>query len=124
MTDPADIDAARRRLARAEAGLLDALVAAGPVPDGFDAERVRIQARALVAKRREVACLVSPGLAAAVGPRFRELFDAYARASPKPAGGARADVAAFVQTLPRDLRPRPARRWLRRRLRPAILKHR
>ena len=121
MKATADVAAARERLARAQSQLLEALVAGAPVPAGFDAERVRIQAGALVAKRREVACLVAPGLASAVGPRFRELFDAYARVSPKPADGARADVQAFMESLPADVRrtvastSRPRTRWWRRR---------
>ena len=114
-----DVGAARERLAHAQAELLGALVAGAPVPPGFDAERVRVQADALVAKRREVACLVAPGLASTVGPRFRELFDAYARVAPKPAGGARADVEAFVESLPADVRtsvvPGARRWWWRRR---------
>ena len=46
--------ALREVLARREHELLAALVGGGEVPAGFDAERVRAQARALAAKRRSV----------------------------------------------------------------------
>lgn len=46
---------AREDLARAQAELLAALVADGPAPAGFDPVRLRVQSRALAAKRRSTA---------------------------------------------------------------------
>ena len=90
----------RNRLARAQIELLAAVVADGPPPPGFDPDRLRIQAEALVAKRREVVARLRPDLVEAAGPDFRDRFDTYARGHPRPAGGARADVEAFARTLP------------------------
>lgn len=41
---------ARDRLEQAQTALLAALLAGGPAPPGFDPERLRIQAAALIAK--------------------------------------------------------------------------
>lgn len=102
--DPAGVAAARRRLAEAQTRLLAALVAGAQPPPGFDPERVRVQAGALVGKRREVVAKVAPALVDdlvdRVGrQRFVELFAEYARAHPRPAEGARADAAAFAEYL-------------------------
>jgi hypothetical protein len=93
------------RLAAAEEQLLAALVAGDPVPPGFDAVRIRVQADALVAKRREVVARLRPDLVRAVGRAFRPCFDAYARAHPRPVAGARADAEAFARALRRNGRP-------------------
>ncbi|MGC0420214.1 hypothetical protein [Embleya sp. AB8] len=91
---------ARERLARQQGELLAALVAGGPVPAGFDAERVRVQARALAAKRRDSAVRAVPELASALGTRWPGEFMAWAPVHPKPAtGGTHADVQAFVDHL-------------------------
>lgn len=95
---PVSIDAARLRLARAQNGLLAALVAGGPVPPGFDPERIRVQSRALAGKRGEVTAKVAPELPVILGKRFRPSFLAYALAHPNP-GRARADAMAFAQHL-------------------------
>lgn len=95
---PVSIDAARLRLARAQNGLLAALVAGGPVPPGFDPERIRMQSRALAGKRGEVTAKVAPELTVILGKRFRPSFLSYALAHPHP-GRARADAMAFAQHL-------------------------
>lgn len=86
--------AARDRLAAAEEALLAGL-AGGRLPAGFDAERIDLQAGALLAKRRELVARRRPDLADAVG--FRARFDAYAAVHPRPAAGSRADADAFAR---------------------------
>lgn len=96
----ADPVAARDELARRQAELLASLVAGGPVPQGFDAERIRVQSIALAAKRREGVLRALPVLATALGERWPRVFMEWARTHPKPAvGGSRADAAAFAEHL-------------------------
>lgn len=97
---------ARQRLGRAETRLLAALVAGAAPPAGFDPVRIRAQADALVAKRRDVVTRLRPDLVRAAGPALCARFDAYARGHPRPAAGARADAEAFAQTLPPTRRTR------------------
>jgi hypothetical protein len=97
--EPAELAAARRRLARAQSTLLAALLAGAPPPDGFDPTRIRIQADALLAKRRDLVAKLRPDLADAAGADFPARFIAYARTHPRPAGGPYADAAAFARTL-------------------------
>lgn len=117
-------DAARERLARAQAGLLAALVAGGPVPPGFDPERVRIQARALRAKRADIVAKVAPELPAILGEaEYRRLFAAYALQHPLRANYRwdALDFAAHALAhggLPRARR-RPLKRWRSHRLGPS-----
>ncbi|GAA0378817.1 hypothetical protein GCM10009530_31800 [Microbispora corallina] len=92
-------DDARASLAAGQAQLLAALVAGGPVPEGFDAERVRVQARSLVAKRSGSVARVAPALARRLGAEFGRLFAEYAATRPKPGEGSRADAAAFADWL-------------------------
>jgi hypothetical protein len=96
---------ARRRLAARQAALLSALVAGAPPPAGMDAERVAVQAEALIAKRRRVAQRAWPELAAALGDEFAPAFEEYARAIPRrsgPAvGPARSDAVDFALHLSR-----------------------
>jgi hypothetical protein len=106
---------ARAALARAETELLAALVAAAPPPAGFDTDRLRIQAEALIAKRAAVAARLRPDLLDDLGATFHPLFYGYARAHPRPAAGARADVAEFIRSLTPG-RPSPIRRRLRARV--------
>lgn len=88
---------ARDRLAARQAELVRALLANGPVPEGFDRERVRVEAAALHAKRRSVAARLRPDLAEALGDRFGELFDAWAATHPRRSGVSfHADLADFA----------------------------
>lgn len=73
---------AREELARAQAELLRALGEGGPVPEGFDAARLRATADALVAKRRRLVERAWPGLVALLGERFAGDFEAWAREHP------------------------------------------
>ncbi|GGZ23936.1 hypothetical protein GCM10010300_79330 [Streptomyces olivaceoviridis] len=118
--------AAREGLARRQAELLAALVGGGPAPEGFDPDRLRVQARALLDKRRRVVAAHLPDLAEALGEQMPRLFAGYAEGQPRPPGGPHADAAAFTAHLrARGLLPRGTgpRRWARlpgrlRRLRP------
>ncbi|KAA2253365.1 hypothetical protein F0L68_33170 [Solihabitans fulvus] len=111
MTEPQ-----RDRLAARQAELLRALLAGGEPPQGFDPAQLRVEANALLAKRRSVAAMLAPEVADALGQRFRPLFDEYAAAHPRAVdSGARADAAAFAEwTMARGELPAPAdksRRW-------------
>jgi len=106
--------AARNRLAGAQIELVAALIAGAPPPPGFDPVRLRAQADALVAKRREVVAKLRPDLVRAAGAQFRDRFDTYALAHPRPIAGARADAEAFARTLP-GARPNAERVALRTR---------
>lgn len=88
--------AARDRLAAAQDALLAGLEG-GRLPAGFDAERLDVQAGALLAKRRELVARRRPDLAGQDG--FRSRFDAYAATHPRPAGGSRADADTYARTL-------------------------
>ncbi|SEQ45930.1 hypothetical protein SAMN05216481_108130 [Streptomyces radiopugnans] len=121
VTDPGSgTDAARRRLATVQAALLGALVADGPVPAGFDPERLEIQRRALVAKRASVIAGIAPELPDVLGDQYRPAFAAYARGRPMT-GGYRPDAMRFVaHLLDSDpalsrRRRRRLRRWYRER---------
>jgi hypothetical protein len=89
---------ARDDLAARQASLVAALVAGARVPAGLDAERVRIQAAALLRKRgRGVAC-AEPELAAALGQQFSVAFAAYATGRPKD-GCSADDAGEFARYL-------------------------
>ncbi|MBW4717481.1 hypothetical protein [Saccharothrix obliqua] len=112
MTEPQ-----RERLAAAQAGLLRALLADGTPPAGFDPERLRVEARSLLNKRRGVVAALRPDVAAELADRFRPLFDEYARAHPRRDGTRfREDAAAFAEwaTARGELTPPRRRRWWRR----------
>ncbi|HST64647.1 MAG TPA: DUF692 domain-containing protein [Mycobacteriales bacterium] len=87
---------ARERLGRAQEELLAGL-AAGTAPPGFDAERIDVQAGALLAKRREAVARRLPELAETAD--FRVRFDAYAKGNPRPPAGSAADADAFARAL-------------------------
>ncbi|MFD1546486.1 hypothetical protein [Nonomuraea guangzhouensis] len=110
-------DQRRQRLAAAQRGLLAALVAGGPLPDGFDPVRLRIEAAGLIAKRRGLVARSAPDLAIRLGPRFAALFTEYAERHPKPPGGSLGDARAFADWLGLPLDPPPAGpppgRWAR-----------
>lgn len=93
-------DAERAELARRQTELLAALVAGGPVPEGFDPARLRVQSWSLAAKRRDGVSRTLPVLATALGERWPRVFMEWARTHPKPeTGGSRADTLAFVEHL-------------------------
>ncbi|MFD3679515.1 DUF692 domain-containing protein [Streptomyces sp. NPDC058613] len=105
-------EATRTRVGLRQAALLSALVAATPVPEGFDRQRVRVQARALTAKRAGVVARLAPelpGILGGDGP-YREAFSAYAGGRPMT-GGYRRDALDFAEhLLIRDLPADPAAR--------------
>ncbi|AXE23583.1 endonuclease [Streptomyces globosus] len=106
------LSAARTRVGLEQAALLSSLVAGTPVPEGFDRQRVRVQARALAAKRADIVAKVAPELPELLGGRkaFREAFLGYARHRPLP-GGYRRDALDFAEhLLVRDLPADPAAR--------------
>ncbi|GAA1342894.1 hypothetical protein GCM10009660_30800 [Catellatospora bangladeshensis] len=108
----------RDRLAAAQAELLRALLGDGEPPAGFDPDRLRVEARALLNKRRGIVAALRPEVADALGERLRPLFDGYARAHPRRAGSrAREDAAAFAEwAVARGELPPPRKpRWWRRR---------
>lgn len=73
---------ARARLAEAQASLVRALAQGSPVPTGFDAERVRESAAALLSKRRRWVERAWPRLAAGLGESFRSRFETWAQENP------------------------------------------
>lgn len=122
----AGTDAARERLALAQTALLSALVAGTPVPEGFDRVRLRVQSRALTAKRADVVAKVAPELPEILGARYRPAFVDYARHRPM-SGGYRQDALDFVAHLLARSRPqdpaarRQLTRWWRERAGPRPL---
>ena len=91
---------ARERLAAEQAALVRALVDGGPVPGGFDPERVRATSAALARKRAREVARAWPVLAAELGEDFTGRFLAFAAGRPPPArGGALADGLAFARDL-------------------------
>lgn len=89
---------ARERLALGQAALLSALVAGTPTPEGFDSRRLRVQSRALAAKRADVVAKVAPELPEILGRGYREAFLAYAKSRPMQAGYRR-DALDFAEQL-------------------------
>lgn len=86
-----------------QAQLLSALVAGQDFPEGFDADKAADASRSLRRKRGRAVAKAWPALALALGPRFDEHFDAFARGAAAPAlGGALADGLAFARTLDGD----------------------
>ncbi|MFD9729870.1 DUF692 domain-containing protein [Streptomyces sp. NPDC059072] len=111
-SEPEVDEAVRTRVGLGQAALLSALVAGTPVPEGFDRRRVRVQARALAAKRADVVAKVAPELREILGgaESYREAFLAYAKGRPM-AGGYRRDALDFAEhLLVRDLPADPAAR--------------
>jgi hypothetical protein len=90
----------RERLATRQAELVRALLADGPVPEGFDPRRVRVEAAALHNKRRRIAEQLRPDLADTFDDRFAELFDRWAAENPRRAGVSfHEDLATFANWL-------------------------
>ena len=108
---PVSVD--RERLAAEQAALVRALVDGGPVPAGFDPDRVQATAAALARKRAREVARAWPALAAELGDDFTARFLADAARRPPPArGGALADGLAFAGALARTAAPvrqRPGR---------------
>ncbi|PPK64683.1 hypothetical protein V5P93_005927 [Actinokineospora auranticolor] len=107
----------RAELAAAQAELLRAVLAGGPVPDGFDAAAVRVEAAALLAKRRRIVAQLAPGVAEEVGDRYAELFAAYAAGNPRVTGSRfREDAAAFETWLVErgEIEAPKRKRWWKR----------
>ncbi|MER6096605.1 DUF692 family multinuclear iron-containing protein [Streptomyces sp. NPDC001728] len=98
LPQPAPREAARQRVAVAQAALLSALVAGTPAPEGFDTRRLGVQSRALAAKRAGVVAKVAPELPEILGKGFRPAFLAYARSRPM-SGGYRRDALDFAEHL-------------------------
>ncbi|WP_326587347.1 DUF692 domain-containing protein [Streptomyces sp. NBC_01294] len=107
-----DTEPARTRVALGQAALLSALVAGTPVPEGFDRLRIRVQARALAAKRADVVARLAPELPGILGGRdpYREAFLAYAKGRPMTAGYRRDALDFAEHLLIRDLPADPAAR--------------
>lgn len=116
-------DAARQRLALAQAALLSSLVAGTPPPEGFDRTRLGVQSRALTAKRASVVAKVAPELPEILGDGYRAAFFGYARHRPMR-GGYRQDALDFAAYLLAHDRPedpdarRKLTRWWRDRAGP------
>ncbi|UYQ65137.1 DUF692 domain-containing protein [Streptomyces peucetius] len=88
----------RQRLALAQTALLSALVAGTPAPQGFDGRRLRVQSRALAAKRADVVAKIAPELPEILGTGYRPAFLAYAGNRPMHAGYRR-DALEFAEHL-------------------------
>jgi hypothetical protein len=116
-------DAARQRLALVQTALLSALVAGTPAPEGFDGHRLRVQSRALAAKRAAVVGRIAPELPGILGAEYRPAFLDYARHRPLR-GGHRQDALDFAAHLLAQERPadpaarRQLTRWWRDRAGP------
>ncbi|MER5758363.1 DUF692 domain-containing protein [Streptomyces sp. NPDC002082] len=108
----AGLDVVRTRVGIGQAALLSALVAGTPVPEGFDRQRVRVQARALAAKRAGVVSRLAPELPGILGGEdaYREAFLGYARHRPMTAGYRRDALDFAEHLLVRDLPADPAAR--------------
>jgi hypothetical protein len=107
---------ARDDLAARQHALVRALLAGGPVPAGFDAHRVGVEAAALRSKRRGIAARLRADLVDRLDERFRPLFDTWAADHPKPADlSFRADLDRFESWLHAEGHlARPSRgRWSR-----------
>lgn len=97
----------RQRLADRQAELIRALAAEGPVPVGFDADRIAAAAASLARKRLKEAAHAWPALAGALAEEFARHFRTFAEQVPLPhIGGPLADGRAFARYLAaRDLLP-------------------
>jgi hypothetical protein len=73
----------RSDLARQQAELLQALLADGPAPAGFDASRLQVEANVLRRKHGKVLAYQRPELAEALGERFGPLFTEFNAGRPK-----------------------------------------
>ncbi len=93
-------DSARQRLAFQQAEVVCALVAQGPIPPGFHAERFRAFARSLVNKRRQALARAWPNIARILAKGYAERFTVYAESHALPEGGSTlADGREFLRWL-------------------------
>ncbi|HET8682548.1 MAG TPA: hypothetical protein VFM54_11840 [Micromonosporaceae bacterium] len=69
-------------LAAGQAALVAALVCGGPPPGGFDPDRLRVAATALLRKRAAEAAATWPLLAASLAPQWTPAFTAWAAGRP------------------------------------------
>ncbi|MGW1126428.1 DUF692 domain-containing protein [Streptomyces sp. NPDC002526] len=106
-------ESVRDGVAVAQTALLSALVVGTPAPEGFDPNRLRVQSRALAAKRADVVAKVAPELPEILGDGYRAAFLAYAGARPMTSGYRR-DALDFAEHL--LIAGRPADDAARRRL--------
>ncbi|MFD5729608.1 DUF692 domain-containing protein [Streptomyces sp. NPDC058368] len=106
-------ESVRDGVAVAQTALLSALVAGTPAPEGFDPDRLRVQSRALAAKRADVVAKVAPELPEILGDGYRAAFLAYTGARPMTSGYRR-DALDFAEHL--LIAGRPADDAARRRL--------
>jgi hypothetical protein len=81
------MEAAREKMAARQADLVRALVAKGPIPAGFDQDRVKTLARTLVNKRRQALARAWPALVRILGDPYVERFTTFAQDHPIPASG-------------------------------------
>jgi hypothetical protein len=87
-------------LAKQQAALAATLSNRSAPPEGFDAARVGVAARMLLAKRRRAAANAWPAFADAIGGGFASLFNDYARSNPMTAGMTpHGDALRFAQHL-------------------------
>ena len=77
----------REQLQQRQYSLVHALVGEGPAPDGFPLHRLALVRQGLAIKRRREALSSWPGLEKRLGESVYSLFDQYAAARPRPAGG-------------------------------------
>ncbi|MEV6953420.1 DUF692 domain-containing protein [Streptomyces sp. NPDC051183] len=107
-----DTGPARIRVRLEQGALLSALVAGTPVPEGFDRQRVRVQSRALAAKRAGIVARLAPELREILGGEeaYVEAFLGYARHRPMTAGYRRDALNFAEHLLIRDLPADPAAR--------------
>ncbi|MFJ4971404.1 DUF692 domain-containing protein [Streptomyces sp. NPDC088755] len=89
---------ARDRTAVAQTALLSALVAGTPAPESFDRRRLRVQSRALAAKRADVVAKVASELPEILGDGYRAAFLSYATSRPM-GGGYRRDALDFAEHI-------------------------
>jgi hypothetical protein len=111
----------REELELRQRSLVAALVAGSDPPPDMDAERIRVQAAALIRKRGRIVARMQPELAAALGPEFGPVFHGYVTSQPGPRPGCAAEEAAeFARYLLRSASAgnREIRRAARRVARP------
>lgn len=79
---------------------MKALVGEGPVPEGFDTDRLKMNAHSLSSKRLRSVKSSWPALAEHLGEDFDRLFKDFARTQSSPEfGGPMVDGRAFVDWL-------------------------